>query len=165
MTTENKPVAKAMLDAVVQYLTTGINGILFIIMVGMALVLGANISMRFLFDNPISWSNAITRYAYIYIVLLGTAISYIEGSHAQIDAVYNLASPRLKAVFDLCHFLVMMFLCGVLIIYGTRHAITMWGVHSPVVKAMSIGVVYLSVPISAAVIFIFLIKKLFEIKF
>jgi len=165
MTTGKKNTVKAVLDAVVEYMTTGINGVLFIIMVGMALVLGANISMRFLFDSPISWSNAITRYAYIYIVLLGTAISYIEGSHAQIDAVYALASPRMKAIFDLCHYLVMMFLCAILIIYGIKHAITMWGVHSPVVTSMSIGIVYLSVPISAAVIFIFLIKKLFEIKF
>ena len=156
---------KSALDAILEKITGGINVALFLIMSAMGLILGVNIVMRFLFNNPISWSNVVTRYAYIYIVLLGTAISYIEGSHAQIDFVHAAMPKKVQGVFDMLHYLGMMFLCGILIIFGTKHVITMWHVHSPVVKGLSIGVVYLSVPVSAAVILFFLIVKMLEIKF
>ena len=143
--------------------TGAVNGLLFVIMVAMALVLGANIALRFLFNSPITWSNVVTRYAYIYIVLLGTAISYIEGSHAQIDVIHQMAPPWLKAVFDLCHFVIMMFLCGVLIYFGTIHTINMWAVHSPVVTWLPIGLVYLSVPVSAVVMLLFLVKCILDL--
>jgi TRAP-type C4-dicarboxylate transport system permease small subunit len=166
MTTEvNRNSAVSVLDTLVKKITAGINAALFVILLAMGLILGVNIVLRYFFESPIAWSNVITRYAYIYIVLLGTAISYIEGGHAQIDFVYNSVSKRKKVVFDLLHYLSMLFLCIVLIFFGTKHVITMWPVHSPVVRSLSMGAVYLSVPISAAVMTVFLLKKILELKF
>lgn len=166
MTAEkNKNPIKSALDAIIAKVTAGTNFALFVILAAMGLVQGANIAMRFLFENPISWSNVISRYAYIYIVLLGTAISYIEGSHATIDFVYAAAPQRLKVFFDICHYLFMMLLCVILIIYGIMHVVTMWPVNSPVVPFLSIGVVYLSVPICATIMLLFLAQKILEIKF
>jgi TRAP-type C4-dicarboxylate transport system permease small subunit len=153
------------LERLLRHLTAATNGVLFVMMLGMALVLGANIFLRYLFESPIAWSNVITRYAYIYIVLLGTAVSYIEGSHAQIDVVYESVSPRMRAFFDLMHYLAMLFLCLLLIFFGMKHVVTMWPVHSPVVSFLSMGIVYLSVPLSAALMAVFLVKKIIELKF
>jgi TRAP-type C4-dicarboxylate transport system permease small subunit len=166
MNEEKRPsVAQSALDAALKRLTAGFNGALFVIMLGMGLVLGANIVLRYVFESPIAWSNVVTRYAYIYIVLLGTAVSYIEGSHAQIDFVYESVSKRTRAFFDLFHYLAMLFMCGLLIVYGIKHVATMWPVHSPAVSFLSMGVVYLSVPLSAALMVIFLLKKILELKF
>ncbi len=162
---ENKHFFKSALDAILEKITGVINAALLFILTAMGLILGVNITMRYLFDNPLAWSNVVTRYAYIYIVLFGTAISYIEGSHAQIDFIHAAAPKKVKGVFDIIHYLSMMFLCGILFVFGMKHVITMWPVHSPVVKGLSIGVLYLSVPLSAAVILFFLIIKMLEIKF
>ena len=156
---------KSVIDSIVKKVTTASNAFLFVLMVGMALVLGANITMRFLLNQPISWSNTISRYAYIYIVLLGTAVSYIEGQHAQIDFVYDAIPRRFKIVFDVLHIAVMMFLSIFLIILGTKHTLGIWHVHAPVIPWLSVGIVYLSVPICAVVILVFLIQKLFGVKF
>jgi len=166
MTVEKRTsVVATALGAVLDKLCALTNHALFIILLGMGLVLGANIVLRFVFENPISWSNVVTRYAYIYIVLLGTAVSYIEGSHAQIEFVYDSVPRPIRSVFDLIHYLGMMLLCIILIVHGSKHVITMWPVHSPVVKTLSMGAVYLSVPISAVLMVIFLVKKIFELKF
>ena len=160
-----KGLVKSVTDSIVKKVTTASNAFLFVLMVGMALVLGANITMRFLLNQPISWSNTISRYAYIYIVLLGTAVSYIEGQHAQIDFVYDAIPRRFKIVFDVLHIAVMMFLSIFLIILGTKHTLGIWHVHAPVIPWLSVGIVYLSVPICAVVILVFLIQKLFGVKF
>jgi TRAP-type C4-dicarboxylate transport system permease small subunit len=155
---------KTIIDSIVDSLKKASDVSLFIIMTGMGLVLGANIALRYLFNQPLNWSNTISRYAYIYIVLLGTAVSYIEGQHASIDFVYNAAPKRLKILFNFCHYLVMMFLSAVLIIIGTKHSIGMWHVSAPILPWLPVGIVYLSVPICAAVMLVFLVQKMFELR-
>jgi len=166
MTTEKgHPSLIAFLDVLLNKLTQVINSCLGILILAMGLVLGANIVLRYLFNDPIAWSNVVSRYAYIYIVLLGTAISYIEGSHAQIDIVYNGLSGRSRKFCDLLHYLAMLFLCIILIVFGSEHVITMWPAHSPALKFLSMGVVYLSIPMGAVVMVIFLIRKLLGLSF
>jgi TRAP-type C4-dicarboxylate transport system permease small subunit len=162
---QTKSRLKSALDAILKAMTTATNLVLSVAMVGLSLILGANIALRYLFGEPISWSNAVSRYAYIYIVLLGTAISYLEGSHATIDVAYVNASPKLKAVFDFFHYIIMMFLCVLLIGTGMKHVIKMWHVNSPVLTSFSMGIVYLSVPLSSVIMLVFLVRKIIDIKF
>jgi len=136
---------------------------LFVLMVGLILVLGANIVSRYFFHNPIAWSNTASRYAYIFIVLVGSGIAYIEGGHAQIDFIYEKAHARLKFVFDLFHCIIMTGVCLVFIILGLKHSISMWPVHTPIIPWFSVGIVYLSIPLCALLILFFLIKKILEL--
>jgi len=155
---------KSALDAILKAMTTATNLVLSVAMVGLSLILGANIALRYLLGQPITWSNAVSRYAYIYIVLLGTAISYIEGSHAAIDVVYVTASRKVKAVFDFLHYIIMMFLCVLLIGTGMKHVINMWHVNSPVLTSFPMGVVYLSVPLCSVIMLVFLVRKIIDIR-
>jgi TRAP-type C4-dicarboxylate transport system permease small subunit len=149
-----------MLDQIVRVTKKITCAYMSVLLIGMALILGASIILRFFFDQPVAWSNTITRYAYIHIVLLGAAISYMEGSHAQIDVIYQRVSTRMKIVFDLLHYSVMLFLCLVLTIMGAKHVMTMWHVHSPILVGFPLGAVYLAVPLCAVVMMIYIFQQL-----
>lgn len=129
-----------------------------VLLVGMGLLLGMNIILRYFFQHPIPWANILGRYAYIHIVLFGTAISYIEGSHAQIDVLYQRVSGRTRFVFDIIHYLVMLFLCLVLTVVGFRHVVSAWDVHPPIMAAIPMGAVYLAVPLFALVCILYLFQ-------
>lgn len=135
-----------------------------VLLIGMGLVLGVSIILRFFFDQPVAWSNTITRYAYIHIVLLGAAVSYIEGSHAQIDVLYQWVPRKVKICFDLIHYGVMLFLCSVLVVMGAKHVVGMWHVHSPILVGFPLGVVYLAVPLCAVVMMIYIFQLLAGLK-
>ena len=62
-------------------------------------------------------------------------------------------------LFDWAHCLIVMGLSVILVVKGFRYAISMWGVHSPVMPFFSIGIVYLSVPISFLIIFLYMLRK------
>ena len=156
---------KKVLEAISNFLEIVCNSILFISMLGMFFVLGANILLRFAFHQPISWANELSRYSYIYIVLLGTAVSYREEGHAKIVFVRDAMSPKIKILFDIIHFAVIIFLSIILIFYGIKHVITMWPVHGAVLTSLSMGIVYLCVPFSSFALLIFAILKFFKIKF
>lgn len=149
----------ATFDLILEKIKTISNVFMVILLIGLTLLLGASIAMRYFLGQPISWSNAVARYIYIYIVLIGSAISYMLEGHAVIESFYNIMPRRVKMGFDLAHYLVVMGLSLILTVKGTKYAIGMWGVHSPVLTFFPMGVVYLSVPICFAIIFLYLLRK------
>ena len=62
-------------------------------------------------------------------------------------------------VSDLTHYLIVMGLSLLLVVKGAKYAIGMWGVHSPVLTFFPMGLVYLAVPISFAILFLYLLRK------
>jgi TRAP-type C4-dicarboxylate transport system permease small subunit len=149
----------AVFDLILEKITNLSNLLMIVLLVGLTLLLGASIGMRYFLCQPISWANAVSRYAYIYIVLIGSAISYLLEGHATIESFYNLMPRRIKMLFDWAHCLIVMGLSVILVVKGFRYAISMWGVHSPVMPFFSIGIVYLSVPISFLIIFLYMLRK------
>jgi TRAP-type C4-dicarboxylate transport system permease small subunit len=151
---------EAAFDLFLAKIKTVSNGFLIVLLIGLTLLLGATIGMRFFLGQPIAWANAISRYAYIYIVLIGSAVSYMLAGHATIESFYDLASPRFKKVFDFAHYLIVMGLSVILTVKGAKYAMSMWGVHSPVLPFFSIGIVYLSVPLCFSIIFLFMLRNI-----
>ncbi|RLC02511.1 MAG: hypothetical protein DRH90_13690 [Deltaproteobacteria bacterium] len=146
-------------DLILEKIKTISNAFMTILLIGLTLLLGASIAMRFILGQPISWSNAIARYVYIYIVLIGSAISYMLDGHATIESFYNIMPRRLKIAFDLAHYLIVMGVSAILVVKGAKYTISMWGVHSPVLTFFPMGVVYLAVPISFMIILLYLLRK------
>jgi len=135
------------------------NTVLVVLLIGLTLLLGVSIAMRFFLGQPISWSNAVARYIYIYIVMIGTAVSYMLNGHASIGSFYDIMPKGVRLIFDLAHYIIMMVLSVLLVVKGTKYAIGMWNVHSPVLSFFSMGIVYISVPICFVIIFLYLLRK------
>ncbi len=146
-------------DLILEKIKTISNTFMTILLIGLTLLLGASIAMRYFLGQPISWSNAVARYVYIYIVLIGSAISYMLDGHATIESFYSIMPRGFKMAFDLAHYLIVMGLSAMLIVIGVRYTISMWGVHSPVLSFFSMGIVYFAVPISFMIIFLYLLRK------
>ena len=150
---------EAAFDLILEKIKTLSNVLLIMLLIGLTLLLGASIAMRYFLGQPIAWANAIARYVYIYIVLIGSAVSYLLEGHASIESFYNLMPRHIKMVFDFAHYLIVMGLSVILVIKGAKHVMTMWGVNSPVLSFFSMGIVYLSVPISFFIIFLYMLRK------
>ena len=149
----------ATFDLILEKIKTTSNTFMTILLIGLTLLLGASIAMRYFMGQPISWSNAVARYVYIYIVLVGSAVSYMLDGHAAIESFYNIMPRSIKMVSDLAHYLIVMGLSLLLVVKGAKYAIGMWGVHSPVLTFFPMGLVYLAVPISFAILFLYLLRK------
>ena len=153
----------ATFDRFLEKIKATSNIILIILLLGLTLLLGISIAMRFFLGQPISWSNAVARYIYIYIVMIGTAISYMLDGHASIESFHNIMPSKIRLTFDLAHYIIMMSLSAILVVKGIKYAVSMWGVHSPVLSFFSMGIIYLAVPICFSIIFLYLLRKLIRL--
>lgn len=122
------------------------------------LLIGLSLLLMNTIGQPIGWSNAVGRYIYIYIVLIGSAVAYVKGEHPTINFLYERMGNRLRTIFDLINYFIVMAFSVLMIIFGLKHSIKMWPIMSPVISFFSMGIVYLSVPLSFSIIFIYLLK-------
>jgi len=155
---EDKP-AKTGFDRLLSWIQYVSNVFLVGVLIGLTLLIGVSIAMRYFLGQPIPWANAVSRYAYIYIVLIGSAISYMLDGHAVIESFFQAMPRRIKFVCDLAHYLIVMALSVLLVVKGLKYTVEMWSVHSPVLTFFPMGIVYLSVPLSFFIIFLFLLRK------
>lgn len=73
------------------------------------------------------WSYDIALWLYAGIFLLGAAWILQQHAHIRIDVIYQRYSPRAKAIFEACWYLILLFsMVAVVLIYGGDYARTAW---------------------------------------
>lgn len=67
----------------------------------MVLVMVYQVILRYIFNNPNSWSDELASYLFIFNVMLASAIAIRRNSHLQIDILINLLRPKTRRVFTI----------------------------------------------------------------
>jgi len=128
--------------------------ILFCIMI---VAVSYEIVMRYVFNAPTFWSEALARYSMIWIVTLGLAVGIRQCQNIHVDFVARQVPPALKTIFAWMRFLAVLGFAGVLLVYGTQHSIANLG-QTVTGLEVSAFYVYLCVPISGAAMILFILE-------
>ena len=67
----------------------------------MVFVMLYQVILRYVFAHSNSWSEEVTRYLFIFNVMLASAIAVRRNSHLQIDILINCFSPKVKRIFTI----------------------------------------------------------------
>lgn len=74
----------------------------------LVITMAVEVLRREVFAYSSVWGEEIVRYAFIYLVWIGAAAAVRERAHIRIDVIFELVSPRLKALLYLFGDLVML---------------------------------------------------------
>jgi len=131
--------------------------ILALLFAAMVISLFYQIMMRFIFQSANSWSEELTRYAFIWMSMLGSSVATRRSRNMDVDFIVNRMPKNLKIINKfVTRGLIIAFLL-VLIVYGT----SLVGITH---KQLSAGIripmsyVYASVPIGAILILLFTVE-------
>ncbi|MFC1909479.1 TRAP transporter small permease [Chloroflexota bacterium] len=86
------------------------------------LSIGADVLMRYFFNKPIIWANAVTEYIQATITFLAAAWVLREEAHISLDAVTGRLNPRTRAAINTITSILCAITCGVLCWYGAWNA-------------------------------------------
>jgi len=107
--------------------------------------------LRYVFNNPMTWSEELARYLFIWCAFLGWIVAARRRSHLAITVVGDRLAPRGQAAFALVGALATLAFCGVLGFYGVQ--ITRRNVDIDTVALFfTFAAVYAVVPIAAAAV-------------
>jgi len=121
-----------------------------LMLAAMALMVFANVALRFLTDHSILWVEEASRYAMIWLTFLGAGLVLRHGGHIGIDALQTRFPTRAVAIRTLIFALLLLF-CGSMAWIGTRYAVLAWTQTTPVLQ-IPVGFVYLALPIGFALL-------------
>jgi TRAP-type C4-dicarboxylate transport system permease small subunit len=125
------------------------------LLAAMAVMVFANVALRFLTDHSILWVEEASRFLMIWLTFLGAGIVLRYGAHVGIDTLqekFPRQAPALRAAI----FAVLLVLFATMAWLGLRYAMLTWGQTTPVMQ-LPFGAVYLALPIGFALMIVHLL--------
>jgi len=125
-----------------------------IVVVGLAQVL-----FRFVLSSPLSWSEELVRYVFIWSVFLTAAIGFNLNSHISIDFLTTWYPPRLQRMVALVSWgcvilgVVVVFVLGMQLIQSP----SVWLQKSPAME-ISMTLPYAAIPVGCVVMMVNILR-------
>src|SRR5688572_19790630 len=103
---------------------------------------------RFIFEQPSTWSEALTRTCLIWMVFLGITIAFRHGALVAIDLAYRAASGRLRTMLQGFITLGSVTLLGVILWFGIQMT---WRVRFQTLAGLEVPIAwaYAALPVGA----------------
>ncbi|AYD03693.1 TRAP transporter small permease [Neorhizobium sp. NCHU2750] len=131
------------IDGALIWLNKFVLGVLMLIM---TVLVFANVVLRYVVGDSLSWVEEVTRYMMIWAAYLGAGLALRNGSHVAVELVQDaLPTPAMHAVRFCVAVAILVFL-GFVSWYGFAYSsVTM--MQSSAVLNLPLGMVYLAVPV------------------
>ena len=114
---------------------------------GMFACVLAQVFFRYFLDSPLTWSDELARYLFVWCAFLGWVIAARRRSHLAITVMQSRLSARPRAALVACAALAAVAFAIILSYYGVRITLRNADVETPSLF-FTIGVVYAIVPVA-----------------
>jgi TRAP-type C4-dicarboxylate transport system permease small subunit len=132
------------LDILDRVLLRASRWIVIVILAAMALMVFANVVLRFTTDHSILWVEEVSRYLMIWLTFLGSGLVLRYGGHIGIDTLQS-AFPDHAHLIRIAIFFLLLGFFGFMVWIGTRYAMLTWAQTTPVLQ-IPVGFVYSAMP-------------------
>ncbi len=83
-----------------ELLTTTLEYLSMALVALMALLVIAQVVLRYVFNDPLTWSEELARFSFIFLAFIGIGAAYGRRRHMAIDAVVILLPPGIKRIVE-----------------------------------------------------------------
>jgi TRAP-type C4-dicarboxylate transport system permease small subunit len=135
--------------------TETVVGLLMAVMVGTIIL---QVFCRFVLGNPLSWSEELARYAFVWITFLGAAVAYRHGAHIVVETVVVLLPKPVQAALGWVVDALMVVALAVLLVQGLNIVEVNSNVEATMLE-IPMSWVYGSVPVSAAIMLAYQVER------
>ncbi len=105
--------------------------ILFICMIGMVATMVSLVVTRYLFSYSPAWSEEVTRYLMVWMVMLGGAVLVLFDDHITLYMLAEKLGPRGRLAQTIVVRAIIVAVSAVTAWTGWKFAVSMWSVTSP----------------------------------
>jgi TRAP-type C4-dicarboxylate transport system permease small subunit len=113
--------------------------------------------MRYGFHRPPAWSIELSRFLFLWMVMLGAVLVTREKSHIEITFLSDLLPPKIREAWLALVRLAMLSFCLVMVIYGVRILPIVGQANTPTLN-LSMGWLYAAVPSGAFLMGLYLLR-------
>jgi len=130
--------------------------LIILLMASMAILVFANVVMRYVFNQSIFWVEEFTQIQMIWVAYLGAGLALREGRHVAVDMLQDALPARVRhAIRWFIAIATALFLLA-LVVLGVQIAEFTWSQETPAM-GLPAGLPYLGIPLGAAAMLLHLL--------
>lgn len=122
-------------------------------------VVTLQILTRYFLQNPLGWSEEVTRYLFIYSTFLAASVGVRHGIHIGVDILTERISDVSKNILRFIVSVILFLFVLLLIYYGSVLSIDNWAQKSPSLS-LPMGMFYAAIPIGSLLSLIFIFEDI-----
>lgn len=136
-------------------------GILVIVLAGMAVVVFLQVIFRYVLNLPLFWTEELARYCLVWSSLLGSAVAVKRGQHIAVTIFMERLPPALRRWLTMVALISVAAILAI-ILWGGLQLVAITGAQISPALRVSMSVPYLAVPVGAALMLLHTIVSIFE---
>lgn len=124
---------------------------------GIALVMGANVLMRYMFSIGFIWAQELEWHIFVPICLFGMSYALLHREHVRVDVVFQYLSERNKHRVDILSAFISMAFCLIVIRLSIPYVYQSWSIGEGTANPGGIEYRYIVkslIPIGFAIMFL-----------
>ncbi len=135
-----------------------------LILVAMLLIISGGVAMRYLFDNPITWSDQVASYGLVYVTFIGAPRVLARRGHVSVDILEHALAPRGRRWLQVFIGVIGMVYCLAFTALALREVQRLVERKALFFDAFEISqwVVYAVIPLGAALLFLQFVANFIE---
>ena len=128
-------------------------------LIAITLMIPSGVFMRYVMNDPLQWPEPASVIMMVFFSFVGGAAVYRANAQIAVEALLRAVGPRSRAAMHwgvhACMFIIAAFMLG----YGIHLCLITQGNTVAEFPWLSVGIVYLPIPIGGALTLLFLIEK------
>lgn len=124
---------------------------------GIALVMGANVLLRYAFSIGFIWAQELEWHIFVPICLFGMSYALLHGEHVRVDVLFQSFRPRTKHAVDVLAACLSMAFCVIVIWLSVPYVYQSWSIGEGTANPGGIEYRYIVkslIPIGFALLFL-----------
>ncbi len=132
-----------------------------ILFIAFSVVMFVNVVGRYAFNFSFVWSDEFIRYTFIWMILLGSGIAIKRKAHLGFDLIISKFPHKLQVFFTVLND-VMISIFLILFFFNGLKLLNSAGMTPSPSMHISMGIVYIVLPLSAIIMLIYLIQSIWH---
>jgi len=120
-------------------------------------LLSFQIFLRFVFNTPLTWTEEVDRYLFVWSVYLGTAVAVAKKAHIRVTILIDLGGPKLEKISQILNKICCILAFSFVAYFGSKLAYANLNARFYTLEFMPLILFYLSVPIGMFLSLFFLL--------
>ena len=147
------------LNNVLEKCIMNVAGVLFLVMTALAIM---QVGSRYVFSQPLTWTEEYARFIFSYVVLFGSAILVRRKGHVTVTLIVERFKGATREAVEMAAMIISLIFIIIMIYYGYIAAMRA-SLQTAAITGTNMGFVYASVPISGLLMLLFQCETMLDV--
>jgi TRAP-type C4-dicarboxylate transport system permease small subunit len=129
-------------------------------LVAITVMIPAGVFMRYVMNDPLQWPEPASVIMMVFFSFVGGAAVYRANAQIAVEALMRAVGPSSRAAMQWGVHACMFLIAAFMVVYGMHLCRITWGNTVAEFPSVSVGIVYLPIPLGGVLTLLFLVEKL-----